>query len=87
MLEALSPQSEVYAVLKGEVSVLQSLIEMILDDAESGLDHAQEGLNDLPENAIMIRSLVIGVLSICHQMMGNTKRADIEINEALSNPI
>jgi len=87
MLEALSPQSEVYAVFKGEVSVLQSLIEMILGDAESCLVHAQEGLNDLPENAILIRSLGVGVLSVCHQMMGNTKRAVTVIKEALSNPI
>jgi LuxR family maltose regulon positive regulatory protein len=87
MLEALSPQSEVYTVLKGEVSVLQSLIEMILGDAESGLVHAREGLNDLPENAILIRSLGVGILSGCHQMMGNPKRAVTVIKEALSNPI
>jgi len=87
MLEALSPQSEVYTLFKGEVRVLQSLIEMILGDAESGLVHAREGLNDLPENAILIRSLGVGILSGCHQMMGNTKRAVTVIKEALSNPI
>ena len=87
MLEALSPQSEVYTVLKVEVSVLQSLIEMILGDAESGLVHAQEGLNDLAENAMLIHSLGVGILSGCHQMMGNTKRAVTVIKEAQSNPI
>jgi LuxR family maltose regulon positive regulatory protein len=60
---------------------------MILGDAESGLVHAQEGLNDLPENAMLIRSLGVGVLSICHQMLGNTQRAVTVIKEALSNPI
>ena len=87
MLEALSPQSEVDTVFKGEVSVLQSFIEMIMGDAEIGLVHAQEGLNDLPENAMLIRSLGVGVLSGCHQMMGSTKRAVTVIKEALSNPI
>ena len=87
MLEAPSSQSEVYTLLKREVNVLQSLIAMILGDAERGLAHAQEGLNDLPENAMLIRSLGVGVLSICHQMMGNAKRAVTVIKEALSNPI
>jgi len=87
MLEAPSPQSEVYTLFKCEVNVLQSLIAMILGDAETGLVHAQEGLNDLPENAMLIRSLGVGVLSVCHQMIGNTKRAVTVIKEALSNPI
>lgn len=86
MLQKLCPQSEVYAEVRGEVNILQSLIEMILGNAERSLVYAQEGLSDLPEYAMMIRSLGIGVLSISHQMKRNIERAVAVIKEALSNP-
>jgi LuxR family maltose regulon positive regulatory protein len=87
ILQAHSPQSEVYTLFKCEVNVLQSIISTLLGDAETGLVRAQDGLNDLPDNAMLIRSLGFGVLSVCYQMMGNTKRAVTVIKETLSNHI
>jgi LuxR family maltose regulon positive regulatory protein len=87
LMAALSPKAEACLLLKGEVLVLQSLVDMIGGDAHSGLANAQEALDYLPENALLVRSLGVGVCSACHQMMGNTKRAVTVIKEALSNPI
>jgi len=87
MLAALSPKSEAYPKLKGEVLVLQSLVDILRGDAKSGLAHAQEAFDYLPENAVMIRSLQVGVNSACYQMTGNGKQAVAMIRDALSNSI
>lgn len=87
MMAALSPKSETYAVLKGEVLVLQSLVEMLGGDAQTGLAHAKESLDYLPEDALQIRSLGIAIISGCLQMMGNGKQAVASLGTALSNPI
>jgi LuxR family transcriptional regulator, maltose regulon positive regulatory protein len=87
MLAALSPKSEAYPILKGEVLVLQSLVDLLKGDAQSGLAHAQEAFDYLPENAVMIRSLQVGVNSACYQMTGNGKQAVAMIRDVLSNSI
>ena len=87
MLAALSTKSEAYPTLKAEVLMLQGLLDILIGEAQSALVHAQEAFDYLPENAMLIRSLGIGVLSVGHQMMGDTKRAVAVIKEALSNPI
>jgi LuxR family maltose regulon positive regulatory protein len=87
MLAALSTKSEAYPTLKAEVLVLQGLLDIIIGEAQSGLVHAQEAFDYLPENAMFVRSLGIGILSVGHQMMGNPKRAVTVIKKALSNPI
>jgi LuxR family maltose regulon positive regulatory protein len=84
MLAELSPASEAYAETKGEVNVLQSLIEIILGDAGNGLIHVEEGLKNLPDRALSIRSMGIGILSVCHQMKGNGEKAVAVIREGLS---
>jgi ATP/maltotriose-dependent transcriptional regulator MalT len=75
MLESLSPKSEMYAMLKGEVLVLQSLLDLFGGEAQSGLAHAKESFDYLPDNALLVRSLGVGVSSVCHQMMGSGKQA------------
>ncbi len=82
-----SPASEAYAETKGEVNVLQGLIEIILGDADSALLHVREGLENLPNHALFIRSMGFGILSISHQMKGNGEQAVGVIREALSESI
>jgi len=87
MVAALSPKSETYAMLKGEVLVLQGLVEYFWGNAQSGLTHAEESIDYLPEDALMIRSLRIGIISVCLQAMGNGKQAVASLRNALSIPI
>jgi len=85
LVTAFSPESEAYSLIKGEVLVLQSLLDLLGGDAQSGLAHAREAFDYLPEDALMIRSLGIGINSACNQMMGNGKQAVASIRNALSS--
>ena len=85
MMAALSPASDIYSLLKGEVLVLQGLVIMLGGDAPRSLAHADESMGYLPEDALLIRSLGIGVSSACHQMMGNCDHARALLREAVSN--
>ena len=85
MMAALSPASDIYSLLKGEVLVLQGLVIMLGGDAPRSLAHADESMGYLPEDALLIRSLGIGVSSACHQMMGNCDHARALLREAMSN--
>jgi len=87
MLAALSPISETYAMIKGEVLVLQSLVAMLSGDVQNALAHAKASFDHLPEDALMIRSLGIGVISGCHQMMGSGSQAVASLRTAMSDPI
>ena len=84
---ALSPRSGTYAVLKGEVLVLQSFLDMLAGDAQSGLSHAKASFDHLPEDALLVRSYGFGIISACHQIMGNGKQAVASLGNALSNSI
>ena len=85
MMAALSPASDIYSLLKGEVLVLQGLVIMLGGDAVRSLAHADESMGYVPEDALLIRSLGIGVSSACHQMMGNCDHARALLREAMSN--
>jgi LuxR family maltose regulon positive regulatory protein len=85
MMAALSPASDIYSLLKGEVLVLQGLVIMLGGDAPRSLAHADESMGYLSEDALLIRSLGIGVSSACHQMMGNCDHARALLREAMSN--
>ena len=85
MLASLSPQSERFLELKGEVLVLQSLLELIGHDAKSALSRVCEALDCLPDDDLVARTFGILTLSICHQMAGNSKQAAAVINDAVSS--
>ena len=85
MLAALPPQSNVYPILKGEVSVLRGLVALLMGDAHNGIVYAQTALNTLPEHMEMMRSLGIGVLSVCHQMKGDIDHAIMVIRKNLAD--
>ena len=86
MLATMSPESEAYYLLKGEVLMLQGLVELMTGVAETALSRVQEASDYIPDNALMIRSLGIGTIALCHQMMGNRQQAVAVIKEALSDP-
>lgn len=86
LLAGLSPQSDQYPEVKGEVLVLQSLLDMLTGDADSGFSHVRAGLDYLPEDALMVKSLAVLALCICHQMTGNTREANRVVRRAVSNP-
>ena len=86
MLAEISPESEAYYLLKGEVLMLQGLVELMTGVAETALARVQEASDYIPDNALMIRSLGIGTIALCHQMMGNRQQAVAVIKEALSDP-
>jgi len=85
MLAEISPESEAYDVLKGEVLMLQGLIELMTGVAETVLARVQEAYEYIPHNALMIRSLGVIAMALCQQMMGNRQQAVAEIKEALSD--
>ena len=86
MLAEISPESEAYYVLKGEVLMLQGLVELMTGVAETVLARVQEAYEYIPDNALMIRSLGIIAIALCQQMMGNRQQAVAVIKEALSDP-
>jgi LuxR family maltose regulon positive regulatory protein len=86
MLAEISPESEAYYVLKGEVLMLQGLVELMTGVVETVLARVQEAYEYIPDNALMIRSLGIIAIALCQQMMGNRQQAVAVIKEALSDP-
>ncbi len=87
MLAQISPESEAYSLLKGEVLILQGLADLLINgDAETALARAQETYAYIPDSALMIRSVGIGTIAVAHQMMGNRRQAVAVIKEALSDP-
>ncbi|MFC1577899.1 LuxR C-terminal-related transcriptional regulator [Thermodesulfobacteriota bacterium] len=86
MLAEISPESEAYSLLKGEVLMLQGLVSLLTGVAETARTQAEKAFDYIPENALMIRSLGIGIIAICHQMKGNRQQAVAVIKEALSDP-
>jgi LuxR family maltose regulon positive regulatory protein len=85
MLAALSPQSEMHPRLQAEVMVLQGFADLFIDDAHNCIVHAKSALHALPEHMEYIRSLGIGVLSVCHQMKGESDHAIAVTREALAD--
>ncbi|PQP34627.1 hypothetical protein C6A37_06800, partial [Desulfobacteraceae bacterium SEEP-SAG9] len=86
MLAEISPESEAYSLLKGEVLMLQGLVSLLTGVAETARTQAEKAFDYIPENALMIRSLGIGIIAVCHQMKGNRQQAAAVIKEALSDP-
>ena len=76
MLAEISPESEAYSLLKGEVLTLQGLADLLFNGVpETALARAQEAFEYIPDSALMIRSLGIGTIAASHQMMGNRQQA------------
>ena len=86
MLAEISPEAGAYYELKGEVLMLQGLVELMTGVAETVLARVQEAYEYIPDNALMIRSLGIIAIALCQQMMGNRQQAVAVIEEALSDP-
>jgi LuxR family maltose regulon positive regulatory protein len=87
MLAEISPESEAYSLLKGEVLILQGLADLLFNGvAETALARVQEADEYIPDNALMIRSVGNGIIAASHQMMGNRQQAVAVIREALSDP-
>ena len=86
MLAEISPEAEAYYELKGEVLMLQGLVELMTGVAETVLARVQEAYEYIPDNALMIRSLGIIAIALCQQMMGNRQQAVAVSEEALSDP-
>ena len=87
MLAEISPESEAYSLLKGEVLILQGIADLLFNGvAETALARIQEAFEYIPDNALMIRSVGIGTIAASHQMMGNRQQAVAVIREALSDP-
>jgi len=87
LLAEISPKSETYSLLKGEVLILEGLADLLFNGvAEPPLARAQEAFEYIPDSALMIRSLGIGTIAASHQMMGNRQQAVAVIREALSDP-
>jgi LuxR family maltose regulon positive regulatory protein len=85
MLAEISPESEAYSLLRGEVLMLQGIVDVLTGAAETALAHIQEASEYVPDNALMIRSLGIISIALCHQMMGNRQQAVAVIKDALSD--
>ena len=85
MLAEISPESEAYSLLRGEVLMLQGIVDVMTGAAETALAHIQEASEYVPDNALMIRSLGIISIALCHQMMGNRQQAVAVIKDALSD--
>jgi LuxR family maltose regulon positive regulatory protein len=85
MLADISPESEAYALLKAEVLILQSIFDVFKGIAAPPLARAQEALEYIPDNALMLRSLGINTIVLCHQMMNNRQQAVTVIKDALSD--
>jgi LuxR family maltose regulon positive regulatory protein len=75
MLATISPESEAYYLLKGEVLMLQGLVCLLTGVAETALAQTIEASGNIPDNALMIRSLGIISIALCEQMMGNRQQA------------
>jgi len=87
MLAKISPESEAYSLLKGEVLILQGLADLLFNGvAETALARVQEAFEYIPDSALMIRSVGIGTIAASHQMMGNRQQAVAVIRDALSDP-
>ncbi|WP_193220268.1 hypothetical protein [Desulfoluna spongiiphila] len=72
MLAGLWPESEIYRELKGEALVLQGLLTLLRGDAESVFSYVREALKYRREGACMVRSLLVFVLSVVHQVAEDT---------------
>jgi len=85
MLARLSTESAEYAVLKSEVHVLKGFIDMAVGRPDSGIAHAQSAMSYLPKDALLIRSLGILTLAVCHQMADRHDQAVEMVQEELSD--
>ncbi|VVS92626.1 LuxR C-terminal-related transcriptional regulator [Desulfoluna spongiiphila] len=86
LLAGLSLNSEANRELKGEVLVLQGLLKMLMNDTAGSLACGQEALGYLREDAHMVRSLLVLVLAVGHQMSGKTPMAAKTVREAVAKP-